>query len=214
MNVRLSVETCAKALNTAAINRKSAFQTELSVGLAIFLVVGGTHKEARRVLCETYAAAGYQCLRPVDMDYKTVNRRINATADLFNKVQVKSWAGKHSEGDMLRAIYIGLEPYELLTVADVQRFCNPPKKHAAPTVVKPHAAVLSGPSTPSNNHTGQAKVVEMFRRAADQVQKGADHIETKHLALVIPANATRDELIQMAQKLLALAEKKKELLTA
>lgn len=209
--IRLSVETCAAALNIAAMNRKSAFQTELAVGLAVFLVNGDAGKVSKSALCEAYAAAGYQCLRPVDIDYKTINRRINATADLYGKVNVKAWAAKLTENDLLRAIYIGLEPYELSTVADVQRYCNPPKKAGKKTPTKPHMEVLAGPVGTGN--TGQTKIVSMFQRAAEEVRKGADHIETAHLAIMIPQDATRDELIELAGKLIALAEKKKELLT-
>ncbi len=211
---RLSIETCADALNIAAINRKSAFQTELAVGLGVFLISGGTNLDAKRLLREAYAASGYQCLHGGELDYKTVNRRINATAELFHKVPVKTWAGKLSEKDMLRAICIGLEPHELHSVADVMRKCNPAKKAATPVAVKPHGALLTGPI--GTNDTGQQKVVAMFRRAADQVEHGAQHFETKHLALMIPQSATREELIQMAHKLLSLAEDKKakDLLTA
>lgn len=205
--MKLSIETCATALNIAAMNRRSAFQTELAVGLGVFLVASGTHPDAKRLLCEAYAAAGYQCMRPADMDYKTVNRRINATAELFHHVDVKAWAGKTNEETLLRALHIGLEPFQLYTVSDVQRFCDPDRLKP-PVHVKPHDAVLNG------GHTGQDAVIAMFKGATAQVRAGAEHIETAHLALVIPDTTTRDELIELAAKLIALAEKKKELLTA
>lgn len=203
--MKLSIETCADALRGAAMNRKAAFQTELAVGLAVFLHAGDTTPEARTNLCAAYAGAGYQCLTTSGIDYKTINRRINATAELFHRVPVATWAGKHSELLLLKAITLGLEPYELLNVQDVVRFCNPQKLPPKTRSVEPHTGILAGPTT------GQGKVIDLFRRAADAVAKGARHVETKHLALMVPDSASRDELIELAGKLLAMAN---ELLTA
>lgn len=210
----ITVEVCIKALSNAAMSRRAALQTELAVGLAIFLTQGGTEKAARTMLVEAYASAGNACLSPADDDYKTVNRRINATADLFNKIgmrAIKKWAGKHDDDQLIAAMVEGLRPYELWTVYDVQRYASTrpdttvdstPAPTAAPSGVKPHTAILTGPQS---NATGQEKIVGMFRRAADQVAKGADHIETEHLALMVPKDVDVDELVSMAQKILAMA---------
>jgi len=202
----LSPETCIKALGVATMNRKLAFQLELSVGLAMFLVGGGATRSTRSKLNETYAAAGYRCATIADPDYKTVNRRINATAMLYEKSPVAVWVGEHNEEDMLRAVMLGIEPYELFTVVDVQRYCNPPQPAPA-TPTAAHPEILTGPAPA----TGQQQVISMFKRAAAQVAKGARHIETEHLALMIPDDTPREELIEMASKLLELS---KELLTA
>ena len=190
----LSISTCITALHGAALSRKAAFQTELAVSFAVFLMQSGTERPARQMLTEAYASAGYLCMDPADADYKTVNRRINATADLFNKIKmrtVKKWAGAHGEEQLIAVMVEGLRPYELFSVADVQRYCTPPETvsatPAAPGVaVAPHTAILAGGPT-----TGHAKIIEQFRRAVDQVAKGAKHIETVHLALVIPQETTR-----------------------
>lgn len=210
----ISAKTCIKALSGAVLSRKAAFQTELGVSFAIFLVQGGTERGARQMLNEAYASAGMLCLTPADGDYKTINRRINATADLFNTIKlrtVKKWAGALDEDKLIAAMVEGLRPYELFSVADVQRYCAPAETvHTEPQQgtepVQPHANILTGPV--GSNHTGQEKIINQFRRAADQVAKGAAHIETAHLALMIPKDATRDELVEMAQKLLALAQKR------
>ncbi len=203
--MKLSLNTCAQYLNNAALNRRTAFQIELAVGLGLFLTQG---REARRVLCEAYATAGYQCLTPQGIDYKTINRRINATAELFARVPAATWAGKLNEEVLLRALVIGLEPLQLQGVSDVHRYCAPPKPPRS-VPVKPHTRVLDAGAT-----TGQAKVVALFQKAAKQVEAGAMHIETKHLALAIPANTPRAELLELARKLIEMAEMKKELLTA
>jgi hypothetical protein len=211
----ISVEVCIKALNNAAMSRRAAFQTELAVGFAIFLVNNGTERAARQILVDAYASAGYQCLQTSDQDYKTINRRVNATADLFNRIGVKAvrkWAGKHNDDQLIAAMVEGLRPYELWTVSDVQRYAAPapvpatPAPTAAP--VNPHNGILTGPA--AGNNSGQVAVMGLFRRAADQVAKGAEHIETEHMAVMIPKDATPDEIVTLAYKLLEMATKRRE----
>lgn len=201
--MKLSIETCISALTRALLNRRTAFQLELAVGLAVFLTQGGAGRDGRVMLCEVYAAAGYQCTSVTGIDYKTINRRINATATLYERLAVAKWAGKHVEGDLIQAICIGVAAYEFYGVADVQRFCQvdpTPPVQGEPLRVTPNPAIL----------TGQSKVIEQFRRAAD---KPGRHVETSHLTVTIPDGTPRNELIELARKLLELADAK-ELLTA
>lgn len=206
----ISAETCVAALNIAAFNRKTAFRVEMAVGLAVFLVHGGAGRDARRMLSKAYNSAGYECVQVTGIDYKTVNRRINATAALYEKLPVKTWAGKHSENNLLAALCAGLEPYEFYGVRDVQRYCSPEK------VLPPRRQIVPAPDVlaPGANHTGQDAIKAMFRRASDQVAEGARRVEVGHIAVVIPAETTREELVVMARKLLEMAAETKELLTA
>lgn len=204
--MKLSIETCAEALNHAAMNRKAAIQIELAVGLAVFHLHGNTAKEARAMLMGAYAAAGYRCAHINEMDYKTINRRINATAALYEKMPVSKWVGRHSDQDAILCIGQGLEPYELFTIADVMRYCAPPSKPRVKVKAKPHAAILGGPTT------GHDKVIAQFRRAADSAN--SIRVATEHLTLVIPEGTPREEIIDMAMRLLQMrTEIKKELLT-
>lgn len=208
--MKLSIESCAAALNHAAMNRRAAIQLELAVGLAVFQYQGSSSKDARAMLNDAYAAAGYRCVHISEMDYKTVNRRINATAALFEKLPVAKWVGRHSDADAIKSICDGLEPYELFTIADVMRYCTPQKvakQRAAKVQVTPNADILNVPS-------GQAKVHEQFRRAADQADSNVLRVNTAHLSLVIPKGTPREEIIDLAMKLLQMAkESNKELLT-
>lgn len=209
----LSISTCVTALNGAALSRKAAFQIELAVGLAVFLVEGDANKNAKSQLCEAYAAAGYQCLTTDDVDYKTVNRRINVTADLFNVVTVrtvKKWVGKSNENEMLDAIVKGLQPYELQNVSDVQRYCEPPKpRHvftaikSPVTTIKPNAEILQGPAA-----TGVKPANDMLRRATDE--KDATQLKTEHISVVVPKSADREELVKLARLLLDMADEMRQ----
>jgi hypothetical protein len=204
--MNLTADTCARVLNAAAMNRKQAIQLELAVGLAVFQLHGNSGKDARTMLMGAYSAAGYRCTHINEMDYKTINRRVNATAALFEKLPVAAWVGKLNDADAIKSICIGLEPYELFTISDVQGYCNPAKRRAprARVEARPHVDILAGPS-------GHEKVIEQFRRAADTPVRT---VSTEHLTLAIPSGTPREEIIDMASQLLALAkENNKELLT-
>lgn len=205
--MELSIETCTSCLTHAAINRKQALQLEFAVGLCVFLLFKGAGVEARRMLNQTYAAAGYRCITVADPDYKTINRRINVTAALYERLPVKTWVGGHAEFDAVRAVVVGLEPYEIYTVADAQRYCAPAKTTSyVRTEVRPHTDILQ----PVSHHSGQRQVMGMFRRASDTAK--AIHVTTAHIDVVLPPTVTREELVELALKLLQLDTK--ELLTA
>lgn len=208
----LTIETCTTALRASATNYKAAIQLELAVGLAVFHMHGGTNREARSMLVAAYAATGWECTRITETDYKTVNRRINATAALYEKVPVAKWVGQLTEMDVIQAICFGLEPYELYTIQDVLRFSSPDRAQRR-IQVKPSHDILTGPQ-PTENHSGQHKVMQQFRRASDQVGEGVTTVATDHMSLVIPEGTPREELIELAMQIMALAKNnEKELLT-
>lgn len=205
----LTVETCAVALRAAATNYKAAIQLELSVGLAVFHMQGGTSNDARSMLKSVYAAAGWSCMRFADDDYKTVNRRINATASLYEKVPVAKWVGHLSDMDVIQAISEGLAPYELYTIQDVLRYSTPSKRKYDKTPVAPSHDILSGPVAPTQ-HTGQERVMQQFRRVSDQAGEGMRRLSTEHLSVSIPKDIGRDELIDLAMQLMSLAKNNEE----
>jgi hypothetical protein len=210
----LTIETCTTALSAAAMNYKAAIQLELAVGLAVFHLHGGTNREARQMLVAAYEGTGWHCTKIEDPDYKTVNRRINATASLYEKVPVAKWVGQLEEMDVIHAICMGLEPYELYTMQDVLRYATP-QKFERKVKVEPRHDILSGPVQPESTHTGQQDIMTMFRRASDQVGQGIAAVSTEHLSLVIPKDVSRKELIDFAMQLMALAKNNEnELLTA
>lgn len=212
--ILLTAETCVEALNMAAINRKTAFRIELAVGLGVFLANGGAGHDAKRLLNQAYASAGYECLLVTGIDYKTVNRRINATADLYDQLHasVAKWAGKHGNKELLSALCVGLEPYQFFTVKDVQRYCHPSRTLPPVRTTTPVVPAYDAMDIPVA--TGQEVITQMFRRASDQMTEGAKRVEVGHLTLVIPQETTVDELISLARQLLDMASESKELLTA
>lgn len=195
--ITLTAETCISALNVAALNRRNAFRVELAVSLGVFLVNGGTGRDARKLLNAVYAGAGYECHTSSGFDYKTINRRINVAAELFERLPVAKWVGKHSENELLSSLCVGLEPYEFCGVRDIQRYCQPDRKLPPRRQIEitPAPEVLSVPEPAPSPQPGR-------------------RVEVGHLALVIPPDATSEELIAMARRLLEIASEPKELLTA
>jgi hypothetical protein len=206
--MHLTLDTCTSALTAAAINHKAAIQLELAVGLAVFHLYKGTNKDARKMLAQAYSLAGWQCQKFADPDYKTVNRRINATASLYEKVPVAKWIGRLEEMDIIQAICEGLEPYQLYTIQDVLRYAAPHRVQDKKFAVAPAHDLLSGPA--ANNHTGQDRIMQQFRRASDHIDEGSRVLATDHISVVIPKETTRAEVLELARQLLVLADENKE----
>jgi len=206
----LNIETAIKALNGAALAHKLAFQVEIAVGLSIYLISGGTHLAAKKTLCAVYGSAGWACLSSDDVDYKTVNRRINCTANLYEHLGPKvigRWAGTHTNGALIKAVQQNINAFELHTVTDVIAFCAPPDTKLlhgpkGQTFVLPDHTILAGPQS------GQRKIKAMFKKRSD-----VQHLTTAHLDFVIPSVTTDDELLQMVEQMLALIKVRKLSLT-
>lgn len=203
----LTIETCTTALRAALQNRRTAVQVEMSVGLAVFHSHGGATKDARKMVVHAFCAAGYECDSIGGRDYKTVNRRINATVSLYEKMPVAKWIGKLEGIDAIHAVFDGIAPYELHSIQDVLRYAAPHKVAAAKVAVVPNTDILAGPPT------GHEKVLQQFRRASDRTD--ARLVSTEHIHLAVPKDADVDEVMDIISQLMLLVrESKKELLTA
>lgn len=116
------------AIANAALSRRAALQLELAVGLIHFdQETEGTAKEGKARLKEVYQSAGYSCMAKTDRDYKTVNRRLNACAALYDKLgskTVSAWVAS-CVGDteaLLAYVVTELQPYGLETMDDVLHY--------------------------------------------------------------------------------------------
>lgn len=85
----VSFTTCVKTLSGITISRRGLLHLEMAVGLAVFLDAGVADKSAKSMLQEIYAGAGYQCADSSGSDYKTVNRHIQAASALFGKLGIE-----------------------------------------------------------------------------------------------------------------------------
>lgn len=127
---RSHVKAYVSALSGAALNRRTALQTELAVGFAVILESGPSKRLARAQLIEIYASAGYQCREPADLDYKTIFRRISASFALYEflgESDIREWASDLSRGPLLSAFVEKLIPLKLTTINEVIQICNSAK---------------------------------------------------------------------------------------
>lgn len=190
----ISLETYISNIAKAMGSRRVALQIELSVGLSVFATHGSTSKEARDMLNQIYVNAGWRSVDPRGVDYKTVNRRINATASLFEKLgaeEINNAIGSNKEQRAINAIAKHLEHYKLLTVNDVFAFAGRPVKVKAHKRKEPEKKPNPAPIT--------------RRRWTDEERRNAKKVDIGAIHWVIPPETRRRDLIEAARILLELS---------
>lgn len=201
----VSLETCVAALASGMLSRRAALQNEIAVGLVVFAAEGGTHIDAKNVLNEIYSIAGYQCIGYKGIDYKNVNKRINVTAALFDvmgKKQVAAILDAGTEQKAFKALFDALEPYQFYSLDDVLEYCGKPNNKTARQ--RANEAKASKDADSKNKSPGGP-----FNRRASDI-KGAIRIDTKAIHLSIPPTAKPAELLEVAAKLIELANRTKK----
>lgn len=127
MKTAIDYKVLTEAINTAALSRRAALNLELAVGLVHFTQeTDGTSATGKANLKAVYNAAGYDCMDKNSRDYKTVNRRLNACAKLFDKLSsntVNSYMEDCKDTkDALNGVLAGLAAYSFHTMDDVLEF--------------------------------------------------------------------------------------------
>lgn len=117
------------AIANAALSRRAALQIEMAVSLIHFTQEnGGTDSTGKANLKAVYHGAGYTCLTKADRDYKTVNRRLNAMAKLFDKIGsslVHSWIEEQTDTEaMINTVVAQLAAYGWDTLDDVLAYVD------------------------------------------------------------------------------------------
>jgi hypothetical protein len=170
----------AKIIHAAAMNRRAALQTEIAVGFAVFLDSYPSKRLARAQLQKIYNDAGCKCEGPNDVNWKSVNRRIAASSALFDFMgheEVREWAGDLTKDALIEALVKKIEPLKLNTVNEVLIVC----KGAKP-----------------GSGSGE--------RAPGAGRKPGLRVETSHLKFSIPPATTPEELLEVAGKLMTMAQ--------
>lgn len=181
-----SLNICIEALRGSLQLSRQAIQTEVAVCFVVFYEHDGViNQETMKALRSVYAQAGrVDCATPESRSYKTVSRRMNRCADLYETVKhskMKRVLKDVPDKGMIAAIKEFLAPFEIESMDDVATHSGKPRK---PTEKVEH---------------------EHDRRAADE--PGTIHVKTKHIDVPIPPDTTKTEIMALAKKLLALAEK-------
>jgi hypothetical protein len=135
------------AIANAALSRRAALHMELAVSLIHFTQeTGGTDATGKANMKAIYHGAGYLCMAKSDRDYKTVNRRLNAMAKVFDKIgssTVNEWIENKGDTDsMLAYVQTELLAYGFDTLDDVLDYVGvetnrtrAPRQPAAPVAI-------------------------------------------------------------------------------
>lgn len=182
---RSNLKAYAAAIHNAALSRKTALQLELAVGFAVRLEAGSSKRLVRAQLCEIYAAAGYKCREPSDIDWTSINRRISASLALFDFVSqtddVKLWAGDLQRGPLIAALVEHLKPLKLGTINEVIQICASIKTGKVARGPRPgvhvdttHLHILIPPAaTREELLEAAAKLMQMAEAMVPELEKAA-----------------------------------------
>jgi len=177
---------CVKALSGAMLLTKQAIQIEIAVAFIVFNEFGETSLLAKKALRNVYATAGdLDCLTAESPSYQTVTRRLNRCAAFYDATgskKVKRILKDKFDAEAIEVVKQYLEPYDIKSMDDLKRLTGEPRQPAEPKPEEPHD-----------------------RRASDA--PGVVHVKTKHIDLTVPPEAPKSELIALAKKLMAMAEK-------
>jgi hypothetical protein len=188
----LSFNTCVKTLSGITISRQGLLQLELAVGLAVFLDFGVADRAAKTMLQEVYSKAGYDCADSAAPHYKTVNRRIQASAALFGKISLEvlnHWVDGKKEGKLLQAIAQEIVEFGFKSMDDVLDHVGR-ASNRGPAVEGQEVGVAE-----AGSGTRGRKANTAF-----DIQVGDD------VVVHLPRKLTEANLVELATKIMALAQ--------
>lgn len=174
---KAQMKVFSSAIANAALSRKTALQLELAVGFAVHLECGQAKRLTRATLCEVYSAAGYKAHKPGDMDWKAINRRITAALALFD--------------------FVGAE--------DVVKWTEGKRRME---LIEAIVEKLAGYKIKSVNEVLEicGKIGPKAPRGERPEPEGTRHIDTRHIHVSVPPNATASELMEVALAMMDLAK--------
>jgi hypothetical protein len=174
---KTTIKAYANIIHAAAMNRRAALQTEIAVGFAVLLDSYPSKRLARAQLQKIYDDAGCKCAGPNDVNWKSINRRIAASIALFDFMGHEEV--REWAGDLTKAP---------LVEALVKKI-EPLKLSTVNEVL----IVCKGAKTKSGETTSVGR-------------KPGTRIETPHLKFSIPPLTTPEELLEVAGKLMTIAQ--------
>jgi hypothetical protein len=213
------------AIMDAASWSKQALDVELATGLVLFAENEGVSLATKKLLQAVYVEAGYKSENISDEHYKTVRRRIDASAALFVHIgheEIVSWIGKAKDRNAIQKIVAQLEQYNFTGINSVlalvgkkpvvkpkqESLREQPKAIGKEEEIKTTANVRADEkeeqlASETAQMIGQAITQDRAargRRASDV--EGVATLKTEHLNLVIPLDIDKKELMEMSMKLL------------
>jgi hypothetical protein len=174
---KMIIKAYAQIIHAAAMNRRAALQTELAVGFAVLLDSYPSKRLARAQLQKIYNDAGCKCENPNDVNWKSVNRRIAASSALFDFMGHQEV--RNWAGDLQKAPLIDA----------IVKKLEPLKLNTVNEVL----LVCKGAKTGGERASGAGR-------------KPGQRVETAHMKFSIPPGTTPEELLEVAGKLMTMAQ--------
>lgn len=209
------------SLLSAISFHRDALELEMAVSLLFFGAKGETNSvslKTKKALREIYQRAGYDCVEVSGEDYKTVNRRINVSADFFVFVggseTLIDWLEDATPSKQINKIVEELKGYNFSGVSAVQAYIG-----KTPGTVR-------GPNKAKEEKTAEQKEAESVRDEVAQMlnqtvairreaeSKGIPEgriITSGPLTLAIPFEASYDDVMGMARNLMHFANQQMQL---
>ena len=126
-----SLNYCVDAMRCSLALRGQALQIELAVSLIVYHACGASDIAAKKVMRSIYAAGGIDCLTHDTPSYRTISRRMDRSAGLYDKVKhttIAKWV-KGKEGEQIvDAVVNGIEPLHLMSMDDVLTYTTGKKR--------------------------------------------------------------------------------------
>ncbi len=192
----LSVDSCVKAVSQSLLIGRKALLTEMSVCLAIFSQAHSTDQTMKAVVVEVYERAGYDCVSTNTRHYKTVNRRVNAAAALYEKLGaevISGFIGDTKDGKLIDAIAKGLSEHKFDCLDDVLDFAG--KESNRTRKVGEKAEKVEKKTKVSKK---EEVAVPMYKFNVERV-----HVE-------LPMSMSATGMVRLAAKILAVARDKEQ----
>jgi ribosomal protein L12E/L44/L45/RPP1/RPP2 len=230
--IAVSTQTMISAITNAAISYRYSLQLELATGLILFTETDGISRESKQALQKIYTQAGYDCETQYGSDYKTVRRRIDANAELFDWIgqeKVSQLIENRAEMAAINALVQHLEQYNLKGINSVLALVGKPVKQPTPpkeapkATEQPKAEEGKQPEKTSKGKPEEAQqtsaVAELIGRAVEQgrAERGEQKrrktdspdvltFSSEHVQVMVSPEASKDELMRISLELLQFAE--------
>ena len=191
----LAVNSCVQAMQRALSFGKSALYLELAVSVSMFASSStGADRATKRKVEQVYAEVGFDI---AGTDYKTVRRRIDAGAALYEAEGAEAFlkiAEGLAEEEAIEAISVYIGTFQFSGINAVLEYAGKREKFSAPKV-SPLIPRMT-PSLPSQLRPSSIVTLPSV---------GGITLASGRLQLEIPLDCSADEALALARRLIDYA---------
>lgn len=201
------------ALADAGGFHRDALNIELAVGLSLFATKADPSKvglDTKKILKDVYAKAGYACATPQGEDYKTVNRRINVTADLYQHLggreTIVDWIGDATPKQQVAMIAEHIKGYGFSGISAVMAHMG-----KAAAVKRPRNAPVPQQEGPQQQTPEQRMVEKLTQAREGQRTRAEDQLPPGRMFshgpvnIAVPLSATYEDVMAIVADLTLFA---------